>query len=73
MDQPTSRIRSPWRTWLDPLQNNLVLGVSFWLGLALVALLLLYSGYNALVGANKTSVTRRWAVRPASPRQRWEP
>lgn len=53
MDQPTSRIRSPWRTWLDPVQNNLLLGVSFWLGLALVAVLLLYSGYNALVGADR--------------------
>ncbi|MEN2396035.1 ZIP family metal transporter [Pseudomonas halotolerans] len=53
MDQPTSRIRSPWRTWLDPLQNNLLLGVSFWLGLAVIAALLLYSGYNALVGADR--------------------
>jgi ZIP family zinc transporter len=53
MDQPTSRIRSPWRTWLDPVQNNLLLGVSFWLGMALVAVLLLYSGYNALVGADR--------------------
>lgn len=53
MDQPTSRIRSPWRTWLDPLQNNLLLGVSFWLGLVVVAALLLYSGYNALVGADR--------------------
>lgn len=52
MDQPTSRIRSPWRTWLDPLQGNLLLGASFWLGLAAVAALLLYSGYNALVGAD---------------------
>ncbi|MCQ6257265.1 ZIP family metal transporter [Pseudomonas sp. Q11] len=53
MDQPTSRIRSPWRTWLDPVQNNLLLGVSFWLGLVVVAALLLYSGYNALVGADR--------------------
>lgn len=53
MDQPTSRIRSPWRTWLDPVQNNLLLGVSFWLGLAVIAALLLYSGYNALVGADR--------------------
>jgi ZIP family zinc transporter len=53
MDQPTSRIRSPWRTWLDPVQNNLLLGVSFWLGLALVTALLIYSGYNALVGADR--------------------
>ncbi|WP_053149947.1 ZIP family metal transporter [Pseudomonas sp. P97.38] len=53
MDQPTSRIRSPWRTWLDPVQNNLVLGVSFWLGLAVITALLLYSGYNALVGADR--------------------
>ncbi|MBT2298306.1 ZIP family metal transporter [Pseudomonas fluorescens] len=53
MDQPTSRIRSPWRTWLDPVQNNLLLGVSFWLGLTVVAALLLYSGYNAFVGADR--------------------
>ncbi|SFH39466.1 zinc transporter, ZIP family [Pseudomonas sp. NFACC45] len=53
MDQPTSRIRSPWRTWLDPVQNNLLLGVSFWLGLVVIAALLLYSGYNALVGADR--------------------
>ncbi|MCI0996427.1 ZIP family metal transporter [Pseudomonas corrugata] len=53
MDQPTSRIRSPWRTWLDPLHDNLLLGASFWLGLAVVAALLLYSGYNALVGADR--------------------
>ncbi|CDF96062.1 MULTISPECIES: ZIP family metal transporter [unclassified Pseudomonas] len=53
MDQQTSRIRSPWRTWLDPLQGNLLLGASFWLGLAVVAALLLYSGYNALVGADR--------------------
>ncbi|MFW9266669.1 ZIP family metal transporter [Pseudomonas sp. D2-30] len=56
MDQPTSRIRSPWRTWLDPVQNNLLLGVTFWLGLALVAVLLLYSGYNALVGADRQNL-----------------
>ena len=56
MDQPTSRIRSPWRTWLDPVQNNLLLGLTFWLGLALVAALLLYSGYNALVGANRQNL-----------------
>ncbi|QXI55431.1 ZIP family metal transporter [Pseudomonas alvandae] len=56
MDQPTSRIRSPWRTWLDPVQNNLLLGLAFWLGLALVAALLLYSGYNALVGANRQNL-----------------
>ncbi|MCW1246806.1 ZIP family metal transporter [Pseudomonas sp. SAICEU22] len=56
MDQPTSRIRSPWRTWLDPVQNNLLLGSIFWLGLALVAALLLYSGYNALVGANRQNL-----------------
>ncbi len=36
MDQPTSRSRSPWRTWLNPVQDNLLLGVTFWLGLALV-------------------------------------
>lgn len=53
MDQSTSRIRSPWRTWLDPLQNNPLLGASFWLGLIVVAALLLYSGYNALVGADR--------------------
>jgi zinc transporter, ZIP family len=53
MDQPTSRIRSPWRNWLDPVQNNLLLGVIFWLGLAVVAALLLYSGYNAVVGADR--------------------
>jgi len=53
MDQQTSRIRSPWRTWLDPLQGNLLLGASFWLGLAVVAALLLYSGSNALVGADR--------------------
>ncbi|MCL6702706.1 ZIP family metal transporter [Pseudomonas sp. T1.Ur] len=56
MDQPTSRIRSPWRTWLDPVQNNLLWGLAFWLGLALVAALLLYSGYNALVGANRQNL-----------------
>ncbi|MBC3376460.1 ZIP family metal transporter [Pseudomonas sp. SWRI92] len=56
MDQPTSRIRSPWRTWLDPVQNNLFLGLAFWLGLALVAALLLYSGYNALVGADRQNL-----------------
>jgi ZIP family zinc transporter len=56
MDQPTSRIRSPWRTWLDPVQNNLLWGLTFWLGLALVAALLLYSGYNALVGANRQNL-----------------
>lgn len=56
MDQPTSRIRSPWRTWLNPVQENLLLGVTFWLGLALVAGLLLYSGYNALVGANRQNL-----------------
>jgi ZIP family zinc transporter len=56
MDQPTSRIRSPWRTWLNPVQENLLLGVTFWLGLALVAALLLYSGYNALVGANRQNL-----------------
>lgn len=56
MDQPTSRIRSPWRTWLNPVQENLLLGVTFWLGLALVAVLLLYSGYNALVGANRQNL-----------------
>ncbi|KHK66185.1 MULTISPECIES: ZIP family metal transporter [Pseudomonas] len=56
MDQPTSRIRSPWRTWLDPVQNNLLLGLTFWLGLALVAVLLLYSGYNALVGADRQNL-----------------
>jgi len=56
MDQPTSRIRSPWRTWLDPVQGNLLLGVSFWLGLALVAALLLYSGYNALVSADRQNL-----------------
>jgi len=56
MDQPTSRTRSPWRTWLDPVQNNLLWGLTFWLGLALVAALLLYSGYNALVGANRQNL-----------------
>ncbi|OAB54639.1 ZIP family metal transporter [Pseudomonas thivervalensis] len=56
MDQPTSRIRSPWRTWLNPVQENLLLGLTFWLGLALVAALLLYSGYNALVGANRQNL-----------------
>lgn len=56
MDQPTSRIRSPWRTWLNPVQDNLLLGVTFWLGLALVTALLLYSGYNALVGADRQNL-----------------
>lgn len=53
MDQPTSRIRSRWRTWLDPVQNNLLAGVTFWLGLALVTVLLIYSGYNAVVGSDR--------------------
>jgi ZIP family zinc transporter len=38
------------------VQNNLLLGLTFWLGLALVAVLLLYSGYNALVGADRQNL-----------------
>ena len=86
MDQPTSRIRSPWRTWLDPVQNNLLLGVSFWLGLAVIAALLLYSGYNALVGADRHNLGYAvlgfaavqilfgrpfWVAPPVSPPRPW--
>jgi len=48
--------KPPIRFWLDPGRNRRWLAVGFWVTLVLVTILLLFSGYSALVGANKDSL-----------------